>query len=315
MRVDPKAQRPLGDTIAGERRALWGSIIATGSLGGLGVVWGVVGGSQMILLDGAFAVVGLIMSLLLLQASVLSDRTPTDRYPYGFEAVVPLAIALQAIVMLGTLLYAAFDALQTIGEGGSEVAAGWAIAYGVLTTAGSVVVCVWLLREASTSDLLRSESRAWMVGALRGVGMVVGFTLLALLTGSRWEGAAPYVDPAMVLITCIGFLGTPISMLRSTFLELLAGAPPAELQEQVRAIVDQLQVDHELDPPELIMTKVGPKVYVEVDGTVGPEVTVTQEHVVREDLRRRLEVLPYEVWLNLEFRPRPQNGTGSGSEA
>jgi hypothetical protein len=51
------------------------------------------------------------------------------------------------------------------------------------------------------------------------------------------------------------------------------------------------------------MSKVGPKLYLEVEGTAPPEVTIAHAHVVREDLRRRLNALPVDVWLNFELLP------------
>ena len=57
-----------------ERRALQASIVAAGALGALGVVWGITSRSQMILLDGAYALIGIVMSLLLLQADRKSTR-------------------------------------------------------------------------------------------------------------------------------------------------------------------------------------------------------------------------------------------------
>jgi predicted Co/Zn/Cd cation transporter (cation efflux family) len=73
----------------------------------------------------------------------------------------------------------------------------------------------------------------------------------------------------------------------------------------VRAIIADICRQYELDVPTVRMTKVGPKLYVEVEGTVAPDVTVSQEHEVRTALQSRLRTLPYEIWLNLEFAPRP----------
>ena len=58
-----------------ERRALLGSIAVTALLGGIGIVWGIVGGSQMILLDGVYAIV--IIATLLYAAVDASRRSAT----------------------------------------------------------------------------------------------------------------------------------------------------------------------------------------------------------------------------------------------
>jgi cation diffusion facilitator family transporter len=287
-----------------ERRVLLRSIAATAVLGALGVAWGVATGSQMILLDGVYAVVGILVSWLLLRASALSRQGPTRAYPFGREAVTPMVVGVQGFVLLATLLYAAVEAVFTIRDGGSDITAGWAIVYGVIATVASGFVWHWLSRAAGYSDLLIAEATAWRVGALRGAGMVVGFAIMGVLDGSEWDRASPYVDPVMVLLTCVLFVRPPMAMVRSTVLELLERVPPEEVRAPVLAAIAEVRATYDLDEPEVRIAKVGPKLYVEVEGVVDPTVTVAQEHAVRMDLQRRLDELPYDTWLNVELTPR-----------
>jgi cation diffusion facilitator family transporter len=293
-----------------ERRGLLVSIVVTLVVGVLGIAWGIVSGSQMILLDGVYAFVGIVMSGLLLRASALADAGPTRRYPFGREAATPLVIGIQGFVLLATLLYALVEAVFTIVDGGSEVSAGVAIAYATIATISSVVVWIWLTRIAGTSDLLVAETKAWRVASFRGIGMLVGFIALVVIDGSRWDRAAPYLDPAMVILTCVAFLGTPIGMVRGTVIELLEGAPEADRQAPVRAIVDEVLGSTGIREVEVRMTKVGPKLYVEVDGRVPATVTVGDEHRVRNELEVALRRLPYEIWLNFELFPDVVAPTG-----
>ncbi len=293
--------------VAVERHALLRSLVITAALGVIGMIWGVVSQSQMILLDGVYAVLGLLVTWLLLMASGLAQAEPSHRYPYGRESLTPLVIGVQGFVLLVTLGYAAVDACLTIRDGGSSVDAGWAIVYSVLTTVGSLATWWWLRSKviSTNSDVLGAESTAWKIGALRGLGMVIGFTLMSLIADSSLDWAVPYIDPAMVLITCAVFIPAPIRMVRVTIVELLEGAPSAEVQRPVLQAVGEVQALFDLDEPTVLMSKVGPKLYVEVDGVVDPDVTVAQGQLVREALAERLEPLPYDIWLNVEFAPRP----------
>jgi predicted Co/Zn/Cd cation transporter (cation efflux family) len=286
-----------------ERQALRRSITVTAVLGSIGIVWGIISGSQMILLDGVYAFIGIVVSWLLLRASAMAEEGPTRRYQYGREAVTPLVIGVQGFVLLATLLYALAEGVFTIRAGGSDVAPGPAIAYAVVTATASIIFWRWLLRLAANSDLITAESTGWRVASLRGAGMLLGFIVLWLLTDSSWDRAAPYVDPVMVVITCVAFLPAPIRMVRTTIVELLEGAPAAEIQQPVLAIVDDVFREFEIDDPTVRMTKVGPKLYVEIDATVRPEVTIGQEDEVRETVRERLAHLPFDVWLNFELTP------------
>ena len=133
--------------------------------------------------------------------------------------------------------------------------------------------------------------------------MSFGFALLWLLTDSSWDAAAPYIDPAMVIVTCMVFLGPPVRMVRSTVVELLEGAPPAEVQAPVLEIVREVFREFDIDEPVVRMTKVGKKLYVEIDAEVRPDATVADEHRVRTAVRERLHRLPLDVWLNFELVP------------
>ena len=94
-------------------------------------------------------------------------------------------------------------------------------------------------------------------------------------------------------------------MVRSTIHELLEGAPDVSVQAPVLAAIAAVQRQFDIDAPVIRMNKLGPKLYVEVDAYVAPDVTVTQEHEVRIALEQRLRELPYEIWLNLELLPTP----------
>ncbi len=280
------------------------SIVASGALGALGIVWGIATRSQMILLDGAYAIVGIVLSGLLLFASSLSEREPSRRYPFGMEAVTPLAIAMQGFVLLATLLYAVYEAVLSIRSGGSDVTAGWAIAYGVVVTVGSAVVTVWMRGATGSSDLLASETAAWAVAAWRGVGMVVGFALLAVVERSSWSDAAPYIDPAMVLVSCLVLVSTPLRMIRGTVVELLEGAPPEEIRRAVDVAVADLVASFALSDPDLSSAKVGPKLYVELTASADPDLTIAEEARIRTSFEERLAGLPLDVWSTVELSPR-----------
>jgi predicted Co/Zn/Cd cation transporter (cation efflux family) len=290
-----------------ERRTLYTTITVTMVLGAIGVAWGIIVGSQMILLDGVFALTEVALTGLLLRASALASQGPTRNFPYGRESATPLAIGIYGFVLAGTLLYAASEALATIRAGGSDVTAGSAIVFGVITATGSVATWVWLRSVAGDSDLLATETDAWRVSAFRGLGMVVGFTVMALLVRAERDEIARYVDPAMVLITCAVFVPTPLRMIRTTVLELLEANPSDAIRDAVAAHVEDVRNEFDLDPLSIRTTKVGPKLYVEIEGLVDRRLTVADEHEVRQRLFGALDELPYDIWLNVELLPHAPN--------
>lgn len=126
------------------------------------------------LLDGAYAAIGMILTWLSLGASRMAQVPANARYPYGREALVPLAIALQGFALFGTLAYAAVEAVRVILGGGSEVAAGSLLAYGAVT--GLICMLLWqyLKRADADSDLLQAEARQWLASAAFSLVVVGG---------------------------------------------------------------------------------------------------------------------------------------------
>lgn len=290
-----------------ERQALVYSILATAGFSLLGIIWGFAIGSQMILFDGFFGLVGIITSGLLLRASSLAVRKPSRLFPYGQQSNTPLVIGIQGFVILATLGYAAVESTITIRNGGSHFAPEVAIPYAVIAAGGSLAVAWWLRRSVKHSELIKAESTAWLIGGLRGVGMVAGFAFMLLIDGSSWAAAVPYIDPAMVLLTCVLFVLPPVQMVRSTVHELLEGAPDPEVQAPVLAVIEDVRREFNLADPVIRLNKVGSKLYVEIDAFVAPGVTVAEEHAIRTLLEQRLKVLPYQVWLNLDLLPMPHS--------
>ena len=127
-----------------ERRALIGSIVGAAVLGALALGWGIAAQSRVLIFDGAFVVLGIVLSVLSLMASRAANAEPTAQFPFGKQAITPIAIAIQGAALLGTLIYAAADAIAIIAAGGSDVSAGTVVAYGLITMTCSFVLARWL---------------------------------------------------------------------------------------------------------------------------------------------------------------------------
>ena len=95
-----------------EQRSLVISLTAAGVLSVVGIAWGLSVSSQIILFDGAYGVIGVALSALTLHASNLVKRGPSSRYPFGREALGPLVLGVQGLVLLGAFGFAVIDAIR-----------------------------------------------------------------------------------------------------------------------------------------------------------------------------------------------------------
>ncbi len=293
------------DDFAREHRALgismaYGMVLAT-----VGIAIGVVTGSQIILFDGFYTFLGIGLSWMAMRVSRLVASGPTSRYPFGREALVPLIIGVEAVALLATCAYASFNAVLSILHGGDTLTSNWGVGYAIVSLIVPTAVWWWLRRMASDSELVRAEATQWLTGGALGSGMIVAYALAHALTGTTWTSATHYLDPSLVIAACLVFVAPPLKMIRTTFIELVEGSPDIDLRGPANEAVSAVSQNFGLRERNLRMTKIGRKFYVELEFTVPPTWTVEQSDLVRDALAARLDALPHDLWLTVEFSANP----------
>lgn len=298
----PSAATP--DPGAETRRALQISVAGGAVVVVLAVGIGLWTGSQVILFDGVQAFIGIGLAWIALRAARIVQQGPTDRFPFGREALSPLVVGIEAIALLATCAYAALEAVNTILAGGGELPAAPQIVY----AAGTSVLALWvwrMLRRVPDAEMVAAEAIAWFAGAVLSVAMLVAFGGALLLEATDLDHVAVYVDPALLLLACIAFVIPPVGMLRSAFHELLEGVPLGPLRDQVDALVLATVDRFALEEPTVRMSKLGPKLYLEVEFLVDGTWTVAQSDDVRRDLLARLDDVPHDPWVTVGFSADP----------
>lgn len=293
------------DALKTERRLLRVSIAGTTAFAAVGVVWGWWAESQVILLDGLYALIGLGLGLLSLRAARLVEAGPTPKYPFGREALAPLMVGIQGMVLLGTFGFAAFDAVGVIMEGGSSTALGSALGYAIVSLIGALGLWWFLKTRARESELVAAEAAQWAAGWVLSAGMFVGFSIGLILKQTSYAHLAAFADPVLVLLATAVILPTPLRMIKQMYSELLEGTPKPDLAHPIRKAVSDVSAEHGLPEPTLRMGKLGRKLYLELDYLVYEEWTVGEADDVRRDLMVRLSEPGRLMWINVELHSDP----------
>lgn len=295
----------VDNTASSEQRLLRISIVGTLAFAVTGILWGWWAESQVILLDGMYALIGLALGMMSLRAARLVEAGPTPKYPFGREALAPLMVGVQGIVLLGTFGFAAFDAVGVILDGGSETALGPALGYAILSLALSVAVWAYLRSRAATSELVAAEAAQWAAGWVLSAGMLVGFGAALLLRQTQWSGLAAFADPVLVLLATALIIPTPLRMLRQTYNELLEGRPAAEIRGPIEVAVAEVTARHGLPDPTVRIGKLGRKLYIELDYLVEGQWDVGEADRVRRELMNLLREPGKSMWINVELHNDP----------
>jgi predicted Co/Zn/Cd cation transporter (cation efflux family) len=299
-------EQPRAADVRTEQRLLRLSTVSAGLFAAMAISWGWWAASQVIVLDGVYALIGVLLGGLSLRAAVLVERGPTVRYPFGREALAPLVVGVQGLVLLGSLGYAVLDATEVILTGGSQTAFGSALGYSVASAMIGFVL--WrAMRRNRSSELVAAEAAAWLAGMLLSLGMFVGFLAAVALDGTAAAGIVPYIDPGMVIIAALAIAPTPVRMLRQTARELLEGAPPAQVADPITATVRDLSRERGLPEPIIRIGKLGRKIYLEVHYVVAEDGTwsIAEADQVRRVLLHRLQEPGRTFWITVELHTDP----------
>jgi len=289
-----------------EARALRLSVYASLLVGVVGVVWGLVADARIVLFDGIFTIFGTALSGLSLLASWAAGLEPDERYPFGREAVIPVAIVVQGAALTATLFYAAFDSISLLLAGGTDAAPASVVGYGVLTLVVAIAVMLGLPRLAPRSELAAAEADQWKAGALLSAIIAVGAAAATGADALGWEAVVRYADPVLVLVAVAVLAPVPWRLLTSGGREILEAAPPAEVSRGIEAEARRVAGEFGLGEPIVRATKLGRRLYVEVDYLVGAgEWDVSEEDKVRRSLIAGLDPLGYDVWANVELTTDP----------
>ena len=168
----------MASTRAIERPALLRSIAVSAVLGVLAIGWGLATGSQMILLDGIYGVIGILLSWLLLHASALANEGPSSSYPFGREAFTPFVIGIQGFVLLAMRLRPGMGWLRSLPLLNWSVSA---------VNARAVTIYLWHNLMIAASFPV-GDAFLHPVGVLYVIAIMVNSMVWALTGRGAWKG-------------------------------------------------------------------------------------------------------------------------------
>ncbi|MEI8599100.1 cation diffusion facilitator family transporter [Vibrio sp. M60_M31a] len=242
------------------------ALLASGFAAG-GMVLGLLVGSIVIVFDGVYSLVSLLLTLLSLAASYYISKPSKSVFPFGKAVLEPIVIAIKATVILIVVLFSLYSAISALMTGGREVDASIATIFGVVNVLGCGYAW-WFMAKRSrnySSGLIEAETKQWQMDTLLSVAVTVGFVAAWLVSLSPFAQYAAYADPLMMLLMGFYFLKVPFDMLRGALRELLMMTPSKELCQVVGNDVLEIEKvsDHQLKVAGI--TKVGQELRVNID--------------------------------------------------
>ncbi|WP_154202470.1 cation diffusion facilitator family transporter [Vibrio harveyi] len=289
-------------TSKNENRILtFSALLASGFAIG-GMVLGLLVGSIVIVFDGVYSLVSLLLTLLSLAASYYISKPSKSIFPFGKAVLEPIVIAIKAAVILVVVAFSLFSAVTALMTGGREVDASIATIFGVVNVIGCGYAW-WFMAKKSrrfSSGLIEAEKKQWQMDTLLSVAVTVGFIAAWLVSLTPYAHYAVYADPMMMVLMGFYFLKVPFDMLVGALRELLMMTPSKELCQSVGKDVLEIEkvTEHQLKLAGV--TKVGQELRVNVDVHVDDDTLEldTLEHT-RKQLTKRLSKHRFKLQLQL----------------
>ncbi|OOE79427.1 hypothetical protein BZG25_09425 [Salinivibrio sp. ML198] len=198
---------------------VFSALLALGfAIAGLAVGW--IAGSLVIMFDGIYSLISLVLTLLSLGASWYIH----SRYarPITRALLTPLVVAIKGAVIMLLVSYSLYEAVSSLVEGGRAVNPSLAVLFGIVNVVGCGYGWWMIARknQAGQSQLVEAESRQWQMDTLLSLAVTLGFLGAWLVAHSPWSDYAVYADPMMMVLMSFYFIKVPFVMVRNALKEL-----------------------------------------------------------------------------------------------
>lgn len=294
-----------------ERVILLVSIVVTTLFACLGVIWGVLTDSSMIIFDGIYSFISLglsFLSLAVLKQIQDKDAAEDARYPFGKAHFEPLLIVFKSLTLIGMCTFSAINSFSELLAGGRSVLPGPAVVYALISTLSCAAVMVLIQRKNKrmASNLLAAEQQQWLGDLLLSFGVLVGFSAAYVLQDSRYSWVVPYADPGMVVIASAIFILLPlksfIGAAKEMFFYRVDQTVIEPIEKEAACIANQYDAKYKFR-----MVSIGRELNIEVNFLI--EENRLLSIVEMDDIRRRIasEVskMKKQHWININFTHEP----------
>lgn len=288
-----------------EKRVLTVSAFFASLFAGGGLVIGLLVGSLVIMFDGVYSLVSLLLTLLSLATSRYIMKPSDERFPFGRAVLEPAVIAVKGAVILLIVGYSLYSAIGAMFTGGREVDASIATAFGVINVIGCGLAWWYMaaLNKRRTSGLIDAEVKQWQMDTMLSVAVTAGFVFAWLISFTPLAVYAVYADPLMMLAMSFYFIKVPFEMLTSALREIFLMAPSKEICQTVDQSVFDAGKESDQEIELAGVTKVGRELWVDVDIYPDNRDVILVEDIehTRQTIQKRLAKLPLKLQITVNI--------------
>lgn len=276
-----------------------------------GIVTFYLTGSDAILLDGMFNVIGSLSMIMALKISGAMQIKTDEFHPLGYAGYESVYVLFKNILVLGMMTISLTSNLTKIvkyalGETIVPIKAGPIFIYVILM----VVICFSLnfhfKREnkkiGDLSPMLKTESMATIVNAMISAGAGIAFFVIFSLQGTFLDFLVPIGDALVVIVIVLMGIKEPLMAFKGTLLEVCGytSVKTQDIKEKIKgAITEHAEVS------EVIFTKAGRASYIIVyvdplDDPIAHKTLAEIRQKIDASLAKHFDYYYFEVVINTQ---------------
>lgn len=272
----------------------------------LGVSWGWLIKSEMILFDGLYSFIGVLLSSASLAVCrIIKERDNKDFY-FGKYIFEPLVICFNSLILIIMCLVSMYNSVITLLSGGNIVNVSSAIMYSVVSTVGCGLIYALIKKRNSKeqSELIKSETVQWFMDFLLSSSILIAFLFVEVISLTKYSFLIGYIDPLMVLIVSLFCIKNPINRFVTNCKEVLGIKKPDNIYLQVESIVSEIKKDYGFVHAMTKVMKIGRSVRIEVnfvnDGDI-KDISLEEMNDIKKDLYDKIDTGKFFKDLELTF--------------
>lgn len=273
----------------------------------VGLVVGFLVDSQMILFDGLYSLISFGLSAISLMASNFMQKADSQKYPFGAANLEAMVIIFKFVVILVVIIVSMVFATSTIFAGGNEPVFSVGVVYAFVSIFVCWMMSVYLKRKAikKQNALLLAEADQWIFDTITSISVFVSFLVaIVFIRFDILTSWVVWIDPALVVITGIYLMKTPIQSIIKQTKFLLEEAPNQKVMSQLSFIINDIQEEYQLQETFLRATMGNGTLWLEIDlvvSALSKVYTIEDQDKIREKINSKIKRIPSKKWLTVSF--------------
>ena len=272
----------------------------------LGIAWGLIIKSNMLMFDGLYALVSMVSSIISLLITTYIAKSDFDRFPFGKGMLEPITVAVKSLALIVMCTASFATGVKGIIGGGSDVDTSLALGYSIVSSIMCIGIFLVMKKKSKkiSSDILGAESNQWFMDSIVSMAVLVGFILSIILEKTDFVYLTRYVDSFMVIVSSLVFIRVPVKGFIDSFNEMINGSANTEINDRIYTIVKVIEEEYNFESSITRVSKIGRELRIEIDFVFNDNSTLyglKEMDKVREEVYRNIKGIQLKKWLNVNF--------------